>query len=443
MQSIARRLETLVRHPNESLDVEIKDWLKIDEPLHKADLAKAMLALANHGGGFILIGFRKVSGVYQPIQADPEVIKLYDQDRINGIVSKYSDPPFHVECYIIQGEKEKHPVIVVPGGHSVPIRCTRSGPEERHTKQNAYYIRRPGPASEEPQSAKEWSDLIRRCIISDKENLIESLRSLLNPVISEPSQSTHSNNQHYEWIKSTHNRFIELIKEKYQDINRSPFRYGYWEGAYSLFPQATNISLSDLYDKLSEIKGNETGWPIGIVMMHEGARPYPNNGCIETWLGNIFSEPDTADFWRFSPKGSFSVYRGYQEDVESSKKEPGTLFDFIIPVWRVAEFLLHGYRFAKAFNLADSSMQVTIKWNRLKGRSLTSLSWRYYLSLNRRVSMQDSVESNLLIDDVSLIDVSLPDFVEQILKPLYEAFDFFVIPKQTIINEIKTMRMRS
>ena len=37
MQSIERRLEALLQHPSESLDVEIKDWLKIDEPLHKAD----------------------------------------------------------------------------------------------------------------------------------------------------------------------------------------------------------------------------------------------------------------------------------------------------------------------------------------------------------------------------------------------------------------------
>lgn len=441
MQSIERRLEALLQHPNESLDVEIKDWLKIDEPLHKADLAKAMLALANHGGGFILIGFKQVSGVYQPTQANPEVAKLYDQDRINGIVSRYSDPPFHVECHLIQGEKEKHPVIVVPGGHSVPVRCTRSGPEERHTKQNAYYIRRPGPASEEPQSAKEWSDLIRRCLTSDKENLIDTLRSLLNPAISEPSNSLPSTNQHYEWIKNTDIRFIELNKEKYHDLSSSPFRYGYWECAYSLFPQISSISLSDLKNKLYEIKGSETGWPIGIIMTREGARPYPNDGCIEAWLGNIFSEPDSADYWKISPKGNFATYRGYQEDAEGSKKEPGSVLDFTIPIWRVAEFLLHGYRFAKAFNLSDLSMQVTFKWNGLKGRSLVAFSGRYFPPDNRN-TMQDSVESNFLIDDVSLIDTSLPDFVEQILKPLYEVFDFFVIPKQTIINEIKEMRMR-
>jgi hypothetical protein len=86
-------------------------------------------------------------------------------------------------------------------------------------------------------------------------------------------------------------------------------------------------------------------------------------------------------------------------------------------------------------------MQVTIKWNGLKDRSLTSLSQRYHPI--SRVSRQDSVESNLLIDDISLIEASLADFVEQILRPLYEAFDFFVISKQTVINEIKEMRMRS
>ena len=55
-------------------------------------------------------------------------------------------------------------------------------------------------------------------------------------------------------------------------------------------------------------------------MTREGARPYPNDGCIEAWLGNIFSEPDSADYWKLSPKGIFATYRGYQEDAEGSKK---------------------------------------------------------------------------------------------------------------------------
>jgi len=52
-------LLTLVNHPRETLEVEIKDWLNLDEKEHQADLVKAILALCNHGGGYILIGFRE------------------------------------------------------------------------------------------------------------------------------------------------------------------------------------------------------------------------------------------------------------------------------------------------------------------------------------------------------------------------------------------------
>lgn len=47
------RLADLLLDPREALDVEIKGWLDLagsDE--HKATLAKAILALANHGGGY-------------------------------------------------------------------------------------------------------------------------------------------------------------------------------------------------------------------------------------------------------------------------------------------------------------------------------------------------------------------------------------------------------
>jgi predicted HTH transcriptional regulator len=53
-------LEPLLATPAEALDVEHKRWLDLrgnDE--HKALLAKAVIALANEGGGVIVIGYRE------------------------------------------------------------------------------------------------------------------------------------------------------------------------------------------------------------------------------------------------------------------------------------------------------------------------------------------------------------------------------------------------
>ncbi len=51
------RLSDLLLEPREALDIEIKSWLDpAGNNEHKAILAKALLALANHGGGFVIIG---------------------------------------------------------------------------------------------------------------------------------------------------------------------------------------------------------------------------------------------------------------------------------------------------------------------------------------------------------------------------------------------------
>jgi len=53
-------LQPLLTAPAEALNVEYKTWLDLkgnDE--HKADLAKAAIAIANEGGGYIVIGMHE------------------------------------------------------------------------------------------------------------------------------------------------------------------------------------------------------------------------------------------------------------------------------------------------------------------------------------------------------------------------------------------------
>ena len=50
-------LQPLISEPREDLAVEYKTWLDITQEKGKATLAKACIALANHGGGFVVIGF--------------------------------------------------------------------------------------------------------------------------------------------------------------------------------------------------------------------------------------------------------------------------------------------------------------------------------------------------------------------------------------------------
>lgn len=52
-----QRLRELVTFPREDLNIELKRWLSPNDDADRANIAKALLALANSGGGYLLIGF--------------------------------------------------------------------------------------------------------------------------------------------------------------------------------------------------------------------------------------------------------------------------------------------------------------------------------------------------------------------------------------------------
>jgi hypothetical protein len=49
--------KALVDDPNETLEVEYKDWLDLSNNGVRPDLARHIAALANNGGGSIVFGF--------------------------------------------------------------------------------------------------------------------------------------------------------------------------------------------------------------------------------------------------------------------------------------------------------------------------------------------------------------------------------------------------
>jgi hypothetical protein len=48
--SVERRLQDILAYPREDLGTELKSWLDLSNESNTANLAQAMLALANYGG---------------------------------------------------------------------------------------------------------------------------------------------------------------------------------------------------------------------------------------------------------------------------------------------------------------------------------------------------------------------------------------------------------
>ena len=119
------QLDRFVAYPREDVGVEYKDWLNISVERDKATLAKAAIALANHGGGFIILGFQETGGVFYST-ACPSDFPQITQDAVNESIRRYAEPEFHSQMYGIAHPHSgvTHPVIVIPSS-DVPVMCRR------------------------------------------------------------------------------------------------------------------------------------------------------------------------------------------------------------------------------------------------------------------------------------------------------------------------------
>ena len=446
MNNVERRLQDLLAYPREDLDKELKSWLNLSQEDDKANIAKAILALANHGGGYILIGFVKEEGNWVPAEPRPSSLNGYTQDIVNGIVQRYADPPFHCRVYSQSHPKtaQLFPIITVPGNHKVPIRAKRDGPNREHVQMNAYYIRRPGPKSEPPQSGREWDDLINRCIRAAREDLLENIRDLLFGSVRLSrtlSPQEEARKRLEEWVQKSRVQWQSLVNKKLSDEKPSRYSKGIWIVAYSIVGDFKPPTRSDFLNILKKVEGHETGWPPWWVPSGGEIAPYPYNGLIECWLATKgrFGDAAHSDFWRASPQAMMFLLRGYQEDIYPDKFEPGTIFDLTLPVWRVGECLLHAERLANILADQSTSIIFRVTWEGLSDRTLTAWANPRRILFGNLQSRQDSVTSEVVVS-TDRISTTLPEIVGALTQPLYEVFNFFKPPSKMIQEELSKMR---
>ena len=443
------RLADLLVDPKESLDFEVKNWLDLqDSNDDKAVLAKAVLALANHGGGFIALGLVETqSGV---VEADgrPTTLNCYSQDLINGIVHNYCDPPFHCAVHIVPDPAGVlFPIVIVPGGHRVPVRARRAGPHGKIVQLNAIYIRKPGPRSETPQTSRDWDDLLARCLHNRRDEMFNRIRDLIGgavPQIDEPAAP----NRLDEWIESALERWKGLVGRLPKSCGPR-FPHGYYFFAYEILGERRRVGPAQFPELLQASVVRHTGWPPFWYPTRKGIAPYPIDGTVECWLGGdtqrSVEDRDAAhsDFWRIHPDGFAFLIRGYQEDAMQAERpgraqiEPAKAFDISLPVWRVGESMLHAQSLSARLLEGPATVRFVACYSGLAG-SLMSIDRLRYV-LDGRVAHQNSITLSTHVDAQS-IDPNLPEIIHPLIEPLYALFDFFELPMQLVVDELARMR---
>ena len=446
------RLADLLVDPRENLDFEIKNWLDLQgSNSDRAILAKAVLALANHGGGFIALGLTETQAGAVEAAERPPTLDGYSQDLINGIVQKYCDPPFHCPVHIVSNATGAlFPIVLVPGGHRVPVRARSAGPHGNSVKSDAIYIRKPGPRSETPRTALEWDDLLARCLNNRRDELFDQIRDLIGGAVPQIDERPTPDRLD-EWIDSGFERWRGLA-QGLSEAAGPRFPHGHYCFAYEIRGERRQVAPAELPALLQASTVRHTGWPPFWYPTRAGTEPYPIDGAVECWLGDdprrSLKELDAAhsDFWRIHPDGLAFLLRGYQEDAmeEASgpaRIGPATALDVTLPIWRVGETMLHAQSLAAKLFDGPTTINFVARYSGLDGRRLMSIDPSRSLP-HGRVARQRSISLSTHVE-TQTIDTNLPEIVHPLLIPLYALFDFFDLSMQLVVDELARMRSRN
>ena len=222
------------------------------------------------------------------------------------------------------------------------------------------------------------------------------------------------------------------------------FPDGYYE--FSVHPtHATPAdNLTVLRERLSHARRTKlTGWTPFLEMHRNEWRPMPLDSNIEAWVGrrtddNTAREPQLSDYWRVSRNGQLYTIRGYTEDSigNRSNVKPGTVLDLTLPVWRIGEMLYFTSRFIEEFEEVQTVL-IYCKFTGLSGRTITSLNNDRWA--NTRSCQSDHVEMTANVT-LPQLQSNMVEIVHQLLIPLYEKFDFYILSRTLVEEELAKLR---
>jgi hypothetical protein len=183
-------LSELIVARSEELGVEYKAWMDTSANDVRAKLAKHIVALANHGGGYLIFG---VDDTTRLPMAETELARaLFSQDAIAGIVRRYLDPRLQVRVEDVPYEGVVYPVLVVPSHAARPVVAIADGPQDDRgrpvgIRQGEIYIRAAGPESVAIRSPDDWNALLERCLVHRADLIGNIVRQSMAPTIRRPS----------------------------------------------------------------------------------------------------------------------------------------------------------------------------------------------------------------------------------------------------------------
>lgn len=443
MNASPDRIDALLQRPAESLNVELKNWIDPRTPEGQAKIVRAVFALRNRNGGFLVIGFNNSSLQADPYALDEPQQVLFHPDRVQELVSRHAHEPFEVTVEVRSINGQDHPVIVVPDGIRIPtsVKTALSGSGNKPLLISGDIYFRTLNANGVPSSAKMHSRdlpaLLEICFDNREADIGRFLRRQLGASDSAKLATIISPAlPQQEKLKDRAIEVIESGKTAFESaLQRRPL-------AQDDLPVLQNLTMfvgmaldpkksgelptQEFLNRVAGANPQYTGWPVWLdarSFSEKEDRPYVLDGNWNTLINALEGHWSRhLEFMRFDPDGEFFLRRAMQDDF-SNKVTPGTALDAILMIYRVAEVLAVGINIARATGWTDNDKAgFAFEWAGLDDRRLVEWANPMWGFGGGGKSSSKTVRSFVEIP-LDTPHSALAPHVAEVVAPLFAAFN--------------------
>ncbi|WP_261969151.1 helix-turn-helix domain-containing protein [Prosthecodimorpha staleyi] len=249
-------------------------------------------------------------------------------------------------------------------------------------------------------------------------------------------------------------RFVREAMARWRDLMErlepdtpARFPHGWFRFDYWLDGDLRQVRPAELRRILAASAQPHTGWPLFMVREQSGLSPIEIDGLIETWLkpdgfegvDRTFSDAARCDFWRVAPDGRAVILRGFEEDSQIGF-QPRTIFDWVIPIWRSCEALLHAHHLARQLAKDDAALpdiRLRVVYSGLTARQLKSwVNPLEDLGVHVHPARSDGCSSETAVPAAELPE-AMPLVVGQLLMPLFGLFGVHSLPANRIRSGVE------
>ncbi|MBR2508966.1 MAG: putative DNA binding domain-containing protein [Lentisphaeria bacterium] len=369
--------EELVKRGVESEHLDYKgpmNFRSIGKP-GQAKIARHMAALANSGGGHIVIGVGEDASGHPSVYTGLNAAEAhsFDPSNVGPIINHLIEPPvdFVIERPLVDGKR--YAIIKVRPFETMPHVCSLGVAPE--LQQGVFYIRTSEAASRPACRAIELHGLFKRALLKQRSQLAELLRDILSE--EKIPLDTNDSDRYFEDDAAYSRGYFVRRKQNLNGFGTSVIELQIRPGWNYDQQKFTLDTLREAVNKAAELKF----LPGNLLTSRDVRSAYFTNTSLRAMPDNEFR------MWQFSRSGLFELLLQVpaQESGSFANLNNG-LLAALQKIQQIYNFLLpEGGNFKVILAIYDSVKQLTDPY--------TAPSGQWQINVNSKSFNQEAVQS--------------------------------------------------